>query len=569
MEVSDKLAAEFNTIIISHTLALLILFSFSAYIYFRAKKTPLLYSYLLVVGMIALWMISKIHKTVSPLIELRWFFIITQYFAIDFLGLCLFIFAYIYKNNKLPAKKQLLLWLLFPAVSFGIVVTNPLHMSFYSYFDIYKDRFGFMFYIAQCVHYLYLIIGTVMLSKGFTKQPVFSGKRNFGKLFAVIVLLPLFANIYYIMFKLGVFRWIFPFSVFDFSPIAASISLILFMIPALKFRFFDMSPVSISRLYDIVPQGIVFLDKNHNLYGGNQTFFSMLNIEKNPVTLDSLVKYSNKVSDGNAEQLTEFINDETRHTEITLNDGRCIKISKSSIKNGILLCLNDITEINQNRYILSEQNTELERINVLLDKMAEDAKELAVARTKAQMAQNVHDILGHSLTVVIGTAELAAGDDAEHALQKANQIEELLTGSLNDIRNAFGGNGMKWGETTLIKAINHLKNDNINLEITVHGNVYELNASQTEAVYRLCQESITNAIKHGKAKNIYIILRYRYDKFEIYAVDNGKGCKTILKNYGLNGIEKRFTELSGSVDFTSDGESGFTIHAELPKQAHG
>ena len=71
MEVSDKLALEFNTIIVSHTLTLLLLVSFSAYVYFRARKSPLLYSYISVVGMIALWLIAKILKTVSPIIELR------------------------------------------------------------------------------------------------------------------------------------------------------------------------------------------------------------------------------------------------------------------------------------------------------------------------------------------------------------------------------------------------------------------------------------------------------------------------------------------------------------------
>ncbi len=443
-------------------------------------------------------------------------------------------------------------------------------MSFYSYFDIYKDSFGVMFYVTQCIQYIYLIVGTVMLSSGFTKQPVFHKKKNFGKLFAVIVLLPLVANVYYIMFKLNMFPWMLPFTIFDFSPIAASVSLILFMIPALKFRFFDMSPISLGRLYDIVPQGIVFVDRQLRVYGGNQTFFTIFNLEQKPTTLKQLLMYSKELEGECAENFMTFVTDENKHdTEINLSEGRCIMLTKSNIKNGhLLLCINDITEINQKRMLLSEQNRELERVNGLLDNMANNVKELAVARTKAKMAQNVHDILGHSLTVVIGTAELAAGDNANEAKQKACQIEELLTGSLNDISNAFCGNGMKWGETTLIKAINHLKNENILVEINIHGNVYELNSAQTEAVYRLCQEAITNAIKHGKAKNIYIILRYHPNELELYAIDNGKGCKTISKNYGLNGIEKRFAELSGSVSFTSDGESGFTIHAVLPKQYH-
>ncbi len=567
MEVSDKLAIEFHTIILSHTVTLLVLVSFSTYIYFRAKRSALLYGYLSVVGMIALWMISKIFKTVSPVIGLRWFFIVTQYFAIDLLGVCLLVFAYIYLKNRLPSKRLFALWLVPAAISFVVVVTNPLHMTFYSYFDMYKDRFGSLFYVVQSVQYVYLIVGCVMLSRGFTKQPGFHGKRMFGRLFSVLVLLPLMANLYYILFKMNVFRWIFPFSVFDFSPIAASVSLILFMIPAMTFRFFDMSPVSLERLYEIVPQGVVFASKKWVFYEGNQAFCSMLQLKERSMTLEQLLVSAGGLGANEKVLFAAFVSDDSkRELEITLTDGRCVKVTKTPIKNGhLLFCFNDMTQANRTLQLLTEQNSELERVGQLLDAMADNARELAIARTKAQMAQNVHDILGHSLTVVTGTAELAAADNAQTARQKISQIEELLTGSLNDLRNALSGKGSRWGETTLIKALHNLKNENIFVDITIHGKVYELNGSQNEAVYRLCQEAVTNAILHGKATSIYLIVRYQPGELEVFAVDNGCGCKTIVKSYGLAGIEKRFAALNGSVRFGSDGESGFTIYAVLPR----
>lgn len=568
MEVSPKLAIEFNTILLSHTFTLLLLVLFSAYIFYRAKKSPLLYSYLSVVGMIGLWIIAKILKTVSPLISLRWFFIVIQYFAIDSLGVCLLIFAYIYRTDRLPSKKLLLAWVILPAISFLVLVTNPMHMTFYSYFDIYKDRFGLAFYFAQSIQYFYLLTGILMLSRGFTKQPCFVGKRGLGNLFAVFVLLPILANTYYILFKMNLLPWVLGFPVFDFTPIAASISLMLFIIPTLTFRFFDVSPVSLARLYDIVPQGIAFVDEKLNLYGENQTFFSMLNLNQKPLSLTQLFSCSDDLDSKNKNLLLDFIAEPLhQEAEISLADGRCIKFMKHYFKKGhMLLYLKDVTQINCNRFLLAEQNLALEQINSRLNSMADTTKALVVARTKSQMAQNVHDILGHSLTVVIGTAELAAAEDIHSAMQKVKQIEELLTGSLNDLRNAFSGAGAKWGETTLIKALQHLKNENILVEIQIQGKTYELSGEQTEAIYRLCQEAVTNAIKHGKAKAIYLILRYHPQEIEIYAMDNGCGCQSIQKNYGLCGIEARVTKLLGSVSFSSDGESGFSIHVKLPRQ---
>ncbi|MHC1695520.1 MAG: histidine kinase N-terminal 7TM domain-containing protein [Eubacteriales bacterium] len=374
MEVTDKLALEFNTIILSHVLTLLVLFSFSLYVYFRAKKNVLLYSYLVLVGSIALWLISKIFKTVSPVIGLRWFFIVTQYFAIDFLGPCLLVFAYVYLKNKLPPRGSLVLWLILPAVSFIALLTNPMHMSFYSYFDIYKDRFGSMFYISQSVQYIYLIVGCIMLSQGYTRQPGFRGKRSIGRLFSVLVLLPLMGNLYYILFKLDVFPWVFPFPVFDFSPIAAFVSLMLFMIPVLAFRFFDISPISLERLYDLIPNGIIFVDKGQSLYGANRSFLELMLPDgdaKAPENAEELINACAASDKDNATALRDFI---TRggqgETELSLRGGRIVRLTKRTTKNGhLMLCLNDITQISRNRGELREQNRELERVNRLLDSM--------------------------------------------------------------------------------------------------------------------------------------------------------------------------------------------------------
>lgn len=459
------------------------------------------------------------------------------------------------------------MWSVLPIASFIAIVTNPFHMSFYSYFDIYKDRFGISFYVAQSFHYIYLIIGIYLLAHGFTKQSFFVGKKSLGNVFAIFVLLPLSANFYYILFKMDLVPWVFPFPVFDFSPIAASISLILFMFPALKFRYFDISPVSLTRLYNLVPKGLIFMDNEHRFYGGNNTFYSMLFPHKEPTTLKKLIEEIKDLTKIDEELFSEFITDsEKSDMEIVLTDGRYIKITKTNIKNGhLLLTFHDFTEINKNHILLLEQNDELEKANQLLDQMANYTRELAITRTKAKIAQNVHDILGHSLTVVIGTAEIAAEETAQQAKKKAIQIEELLIGSLNDLRNTFNGTEMQWGQTTLTKAIGFLKNESIHVDINIHGNAYELSGIQTEAIYRLCQEAITNSIRHGKSKAIHLILRYHPQNVEIYAVDNGMGCKNIKKNYGLTGIENRFIALCGSISFASDGESGFTIHGSLPR----
>ncbi len=569
MPVSDKLAYEIYIILLFHVVALMILFGFTVYIFLRAKKTSLIYSYLAVVAMIMLWMMSKIFKTVSPNESLRWFFIVTQYFAIQLLGYCLVVFAYIYTRNKVPSRKSMILWAVLPLVCFAVVLTNPLHMGFYSYFDFYKDRFGWLFFPTQCIQYAYLLTGILLLTRGYTHQPGFQEKKTWAWLFAAVTLLPLIANVYYILFKITDVPWIFPFPVFDFTPIAGSVALILFLVPALRYRFFDISPISYGRLFAQMSQGIVFIDTKKALYSCNSAFDAMFH---NAYGARTLYDFAYALPFEMSEERQDFLdfieaNSSVESFEIRLESGCDYKVTIKPVKNKhLLLCYTDITSVAAAGRELAQKNAQLAQINQKLDTLAQNTREFAIAKTKANIAQNMHDILGHSLTVVIGTAELASIDTDKDAMnQKLSQIRELLASSLNDLKNTFIGKETDWGQTSLTKAISHLSNQNIEVDFVSQGNAYELNSTQTEAIFRLCQEAITNAIRHGKAKTIHLILRYKAEEVEVFALDNGVGCRHIEKSFGLSGIETRFNAPGGKVHFGSDGEHGFTIHATLPK----
>ena len=134
MEVSEKLAYDISVITGSHLIAFVVLAALTAFIWFKAKKSILLNSYLALVAMIMIWLLAKIFKTVSPNETLRWFFIVLQYFGVQYLGYCLIIFAYVYVTAKAVPRTMLLVLSIFPTLSFLVVATNPWHMQFYSYF---------------------------------------------------------------------------------------------------------------------------------------------------------------------------------------------------------------------------------------------------------------------------------------------------------------------------------------------------------------------------------------------------------------------------------------------------
>lgn len=573
MEISDKLAIEIFSICAFHIFAILLVTGFTFYLYLKSKKTPLIYSYLAVVGMLLIWMFAKIFKSVSPNETLRWIFIVIQYFGIDYLGFFLLLFALLYSKGALPKPLTLGLLNLLPTLCFLTILTNPLHHHFYSYYDFYKDSFGVLFFASQIIQYIYLFSSIVILGKGFTHQAIFGGNKYLGRAFAAIVLLPILGNIYYMLIKLTDVPWIFSFPFFDFTPITSSIALILFMLPAIKYRFLDITHLAYSSVFQTLPSGIAFFSPQEHLYGFNTTF-----IQQFPHTLTGtrVVDFCNSLP----------ILDEDLKTQLY-----CFLTSKTSEKQFMTIVLEDFTAYNvfinrtKEKYVcvfftdvsapiqlakqLEKKHIELKETNLRIVALAEGARELALTRTQTKIAQDIHDILGHSLTVVIGTADLACRSTSTfEAEEKLRQIEELLLNSLTDLKNSLHGKSLDLGYTSLIRAITSLSNDTLCLDFTLQGTPYELSTKITESIYRICQEAMTNAIKHGMAKTLHCILRYRKHEIELYLIDDGKGCKLIKKNLGLTGMVDRVNELKGHITFGSNTEhetsTGFHIHVQIP-----
>lgn len=561
MPISDKLAHEIIFMVGVHLVTALVLMSFTAYVYLKAKKNSLLYTYLGVVAMILLWLSAKIFKTVAPNEALRWSFIVLQYVGVEFLGLTLILFAYRFVYGKLPSNRSIIAMAMLPSLAFLLVATNPFHMLFYSYYDFYKDRFGPLFYPTQILQYIYWIVGIVMLAKVFNQQSGFKGSDHVAKFFAAMTLFPLLCNGYYVLYKTTDVPWLFPFPVFDITPVASAIALIFFMIPVMTYRFFDLAPLSYGQLYVQMNQGLVLIDGESQFYCPNR-FFNALHL-------------------GEVEQIKAHLQgNDLNHvlespkgihvTEDTLltTQGKTYHLKVYPLEQGKrLLGVIDTSLLTALQEAVKAKNIALEEAYLKLDAMDYAARRLAMTQMKMTMAQNMHDILGHSLTVVISMLDLASQDVSQKkATQRIESVCELLSNSLVDLKNAFVEKSGIWRQSSLEQILAELKNDKIDVRLVIQGKSYDLDNSRSEAIYRLCQEGVTNAIKHGKATTIHIFLRYQAKGIQLFLVDDGVGCGQIHKNMGLEGIDKRIESLKGSVRFGSDGSKGFSITAFIPQQ---
>lgn len=252
------------------------------------------------------------------------------------------------------------------------------------------------------------------------------------------------------------------------------------------------------------------------------------------------------------------------------------------IKN-ILTSLNEIlffflaflllqAKIRENK-IYVELNNQLKVANEKLENYAKESVQIAKMKERNRLAREIHDILGHSLT------SIATGIEASIELLEVNfevaknqlfKIQDIAKKGLVDVRRSVRELKIDAIEKyALIPAIEKLTEEmnqfsNTKVTLVIEGEVMKMNADEEQTIYRVVQESVTNAIRHGKARNIEIKISFGYYQLDIVITDNGVGCSEINKGFGLTHIEERIKMLNGTVEFNSTADDGFTTKLLIP-----
>jgi len=235
-------------------------------------------------------------------------------------------------------------------------------------------------------------------------------------------------------------------------------------------------------------------------------------------------------------------------------------------------------------YMVKLQVLEKSRIKKTSEELEEAYRKLLMSHSKVQqltiekernrMAREIHDTLAHTLTALVVQLEASKrllDVDKEKVRVELDKAQELTRSGLNEVRRsvkALRPEALEKHEffDALDSLINELRNY-IKAGITYERQVDDcinLNENQEIAIYRIIQESVTNSIRHGKAKEINIQIRCDEKNLTLQIEDNGLGCKHIKKGYGLQGITERAEALDGSVIFNKGEGEGFKIEVRFP-----
>ena len=231
----------------------------------------------------------------------------------------------------------------------------------------------------------------------------------------------------------------------------------------------------------------------------------------------------------------------------------------------ILSAITERHRIEEELRMAFQANRELNSYLALSEKIAED-------RERKRIAREIHDTLGHALTGIsagIDAVKVLVDIDTNRAKEQLNNVSVVVRDGIRDVRGSL--NKMRPGaleNNTLKEALIKITREyevisNLEIHLLYKWDNIDLDISKEDIVFRVIQESITNSVRHGHAKTIWIELLEEEEAYVMTIQDDGVGFDELHYGYGLKQMQERLMIIGGSVHF--ENRDGFYTHIEIPK----
>lgn len=209
----------------------------------------------------------------------------------------------------------------------------------------------------------------------------------------------------------------------------------------------------------------------------------------------------------------------------------------------------------------------------------EESERRAILHERARIAREMHDVVGHGVSVMTVQAAavrrllapaqvrerealLAVEEAGRDALSEMRRLVAVLRDPQDDVTLTPTP-----GLTQLPKLLDHARQSGLPVKLTIEGTPERLSAGVDLAAYRVVQEGLTNAIRHARAQQAQVHLRYGRDHLDIEILDDGQGSGPRDGDeggHGLAGMRERVGAYRGTLEAGPCPDGGYRLHALLP-----
>ena len=203
----------------------------------------------------------------------------------------------------------------------------------------------------------------------------------------------------------------------------------------------------------------------------------------------------------------------------------------------------------------------------------------AVTAERSRIARELHDVVAHSLSVMVvqaGAARKVLPRDPQATVRALEQIEATGRESLTEMRRLLGV--MRTDETIehqpqpTIERIHELAaaEPDLDVSVTVIGTQRIVPAAVDLSAYRIVQEALTNVRKHAKARNVTVDIEWTDEALQLVVRDDGRGASASLlqdtneTGHGIVGMRERAALVGGTLEARPQSGGGWCVNAMLP-----
>jgi signal transduction histidine kinase len=211
---------------------------------------------------------------------------------------------------------------------------------------------------------------------------------------------------------------------------------------------------------------------------------------------------------------------------------------------------------------------------------------LATANERARIGREMHDIIAHSLTVIVAQAQAAIAAQQRHPQRATDAMGEVISAgrdSLSEMRRLVGAFrpapdperdlAPPTGVAGLPALVERIRAAGLPVHLTIDGSPANLPASVDLSAFRIVQEALTNTLKHaGAGTEATVRLTLHPDHVDVSVTDDGAGPPAVqdaTHGNGLRGIAERVDLLGGTLSLGPGPGGGFAMRAHLPVAAAG
>lgn len=208
----------------------------------------------------------------------------------------------------------------------------------------------------------------------------------------------------------------------------------------------------------------------------------------------------------------------------------------------------------------AQQQTQLRRSN-------EEILRLATLSERERIGRDLHDLLGHTLSVIALKSELArklVDRDIDAARSEIGEVERVARDALSQVRTAISGIRSTALAAEIVAATALLKAHGVN--VRCEAEAVRLPIHRETALALSLREAATNIRRHSGAQAVTISVRQEASSVVIEVIDDGRGGRIVPGN-GLNGMRERLDSVGGTLTLSPNKPFGTLLRATVPVTA--